>query len=179
MKKNYYLLFLLITAATLFSSCKKNDFEYENDYDKSFRAWTDFKANSSNSYQYVVSTVSWTGYRTETKITIVNGEVTERSYTAKTYSGGSASHEVTVHQQWTEDKSNLNTHKDAAESLTLDVIYDRAKVLLQGKKKANSTFEAKNNGMISVFGFSADNCQDDCFSGTNITSIERFTPTKP
>lgn len=177
MKRNYYLLFLFITA-TLFSSCKKNDFEYENDFDKSFRSWTDFKANSENSYQYIVSTVSWSGYRTETKITVVNGEVTERAYIAQTYSGGSASHEVTIHQQWTEDKNNLNTHTGAAESLTLDMIYDRAKVLLQGRKKANSTFETKNNGMISAFGFSADNCQDDCFSGTYITSIERFTPAK-
>lgn len=178
MKRNYYLLFLLITAATLFSSCKKNDFEYENDYDKSFRAWTDFKTSSGNSYQYVVNTASWSGYRTETKITVINGEVTERAYTAKTYSGGSASHEVIIHLEWTEDKNTLNTHKEAAESLILDVIYDRAKVLLQGRKKANSTFETKNNGMISTFGFSADNCQDDCFSGTSITSIERFIPAK-
>lgn len=178
MKRNHYLLFLFITAA-LFTSCKKNDFEYENDYDKSFRAWTDFKATSENSYYYTVSTVSWTGYRTETKITVVNGEVTGRSYTAKTYSGGAASHEVTIHKQWTEDKSTLNTHTEAAESLTLDVIYDRAKVLLQGRKKDGSTtFEAKNNGMISVFGFSADNCQDDCFNGTSIAVIERLTPAK-
>jgi hypothetical protein len=41
MKRNTYLLILFVAA--IFASCKKDKIEYSNEFDKSFKAWTDFK----------------------------------------------------------------------------------------------------------------------------------------
>ncbi|ACU03974.1 hypothetical protein [Pedobacter heparinus] len=59
MKRNAYLIILLVAAT--FTSCKKDKIEYANEFEKSYKVWTNFKAASGNSYAYTVSTSTWIG----------------------------------------------------------------------------------------------------------------------
>lgn len=172
MKAINFLSAMLLTA-TLFTACKKDKIEHKSDFDKSYKAWLNFKATSGNSYTYQVSTSSWTNFQTFTMITVTNGKVTNRSYTARSTSQPPSA-AVTIHEEWVEDQSTLNSHDRGAAALTLDEIYDRAKtVWLKKRSDADFYFETKNNGMISSCGFVPDGCQDDCFTGITIDFIRK------
>jgi hypothetical protein len=59
--------------------------------------------------------------------------------------------------------------------MTLDEIYDRAKSdWLRKRSNAQTYFEANNNGLISSCGYVEEGCQDDCFRGITIASVERL-----
>jgi hypothetical protein len=74
------LLSMLIIAL---ASCSKDGLMYKNGYDLSYQTWLAFKDSSNNSYRYMVTFGSWSGYSTETLITVRKGKVTERSFTAR------------------------------------------------------------------------------------------------
>lgn len=77
--------------------------------------------------------------------------------------------------EWTESEDELYSHQgtSAAEAITLDEVYKRAKNdWLKIREDASVFFEANNNGLISSCGFINDGCQDDCFSGITISKIE-------
>jgi hypothetical protein len=170
MNRNSYLLIMLLIASMV-TSCKKSDIEYENDFDKSYKTWLAFKASSNNSYRYKVNFGSWTGYSHETTVTVKDGKVVERAFIAKSIER--PSNQVVVREEWTEDVNSLNTHQNGDATLTLDDIYHKAKtVWLLKKKNADVSLETKNNGMISSCGFVPHNCADDCFNGISITLIE-------
>lgn len=170
MKRNHYLMILLLLTCA-FTSCKKSDIEYENDYDKSYKAWLDFKKSSNNTYRYTVHSGSWTGQSSETTITVKDGKVIGRDYIAKSIKGHP--HEVVIREEWTEDIKDLNSHPNGYNTITLDDIYHKAKTeWLIKRKDADVSLETKNNGMISSCGFVPKNCMDDCFSGINIKLIE-------
>jgi hypothetical protein len=173
MKAINYLSALLLIA-TLFTACKKDKIEHRSDFEKSQKAWESFKAASGNSYIYQVSTSSWTNYQTFTTITVSNGQVTGRTYTARS-TNPPPSAAVTIHEEWVEGQNALNTHQHGAATLTLDEIYNRAKTdWLKKKENADFYFEAKNDGMISSCGFVPDGCQDDCFTGITIDFIRKI-----
>lgn len=170
MKRNHYL-FILLLITGMFSSCKKSDIEHENNFEKSFKTWEAFKVSSNNSYRYTVYSSSWTGFSSESTITVKDGKVVSRSYIAKGIRH--PSNEVTTFEEWTEDASTLNTHTNGYLTLTLDEIYQKARTeWLIKRKDADVSLETKNNGMISAAGYVPKNCADDCFFGINIRSIE-------
>ncbi|EDM38491.1 hypothetical protein PBAL39_20500 [Pedobacter sp. BAL39] len=171
MKKYAYLI--ILSLATIFTACKKDKIEHANDFEKSFKAWTTFKNTSGNTYSYIVVTSSWTGYSTETTLRVVNGQITGRSYIAKGIKGNPSS--VYVVEEWSEDVNALNTHESGAALLTLDQVYDLAKNdLLLKRSNVETSFEAKNNGLISSAGYVENGCQDDCFRGISIKSISNL-----
>ncbi|TKC12769.1 hypothetical protein FA048_03885 [Pedobacter polaris] len=173
MKRNAYLLLLLVVAT--FTGCKKEKIEYSNEFEKSAKVWTAFKNASNNSYSYTTNTGSWTGYSSETTLTIVNGKIIGRTFISKGFKDNSNT--VVVLEQWQEDESSLNTHQSGASLLTLDQVYELAKnELLLKRDNAKVSFEAKNNGLISSAGYIENGCQDDCFMGINIKSISKYVP---
>lgn len=173
MKTINYLSALFLMAA-LFTTCKKDEIEYRSDFEKSYRAWVNFRAISGNSYVYQVSTSSWTNFQTFTMITVTNGKVTARAYTSRS-TNQPPSAAVTIHEEWEEGQTTLNTHQHGAAILTLDDIYNRAKTdWLKKRSDANFYFESKNDGMISSCGFVPDGCQDDCFMGITIDFIRKL-----
>lgn len=172
MKRNPYLIILLVIG-TLFTACKKSDIVQENDFNRSYQTWLNFKSTSNNTYRYKTQTASWTGSSTETIITVKNGKVTGRSYVAKGIDR--TTNAIVVHSQWEEDQTSLNAHQDGARTLTLDEIYEKAKTdWLLKRKDAKTSFEANNNGLISSCGYVEDNCADDCFRGISISFIEKL-----
>jgi hypothetical protein len=173
MKANFYPFFLLL-AGLLFASCKKDKLAYDNQFDRSYRTFKDFKASSGNSYRFTVASGSWTGSGSETTITVRNGKTVERSFVAKRiidYTNNT----VDIYEQWTEDEASLNTHDNGFKLLTLDEVYQKAKTdWLLKRKDADTYFEAKNSGMISSCGYVPHGCADDCFWGVTITLIEKL-----
>lgn len=172
MKRNPYFIILLLIG-TLFTACKKSDIVQENDFNKSFKTWLNFKSSSNNSYRYQTLTASWGGARTETIITVKNGKVTGRSYVEKRINR--TTNAMEVYAQWEEDQHNLNSHENGARTITLDEIYEKAKTAwLLKRKDAKTFFETKNNGLISSCGYVENNCADDCFIGISIGFIEKL-----
>lgn len=172
MKAYFYLFFLALSGILFASSCKKSNVAYEKEFNKSYKSWVSFKASSANSYRYTVITSSWTGHSSETTITIKDGKAVQRSYVAK---GIDQANQVAILEEWDEDESSLASHPKGFVPLTLDEIYQKAKAeWLTKKGNADTYFETKNNGMISMCGFSEHGCQDDCFRGIHIKLIEKL-----
>lgn len=165
----------LFFIGTMLTSCGVSDanYEYENDFDKSYEAWLSFKETSGNSYRYKVPGGSWTGASWQTVITVTDGKVTQRSFKYTSEEG--LSEDIPPEAlEWTEDEDEINSHKHtgAAKALTLDQIYTKARIeWLTKRKNAKTYFEAENNGLISSCGYVEDNCADDCFIGINIEYI--------
>ncbi|RXF67661.1 hypothetical protein [Arcticibacter tournemirensis] len=201
MRPNLYLLFLI--ALLSFTACKKSDIEHENSFERSFKAWKNFRESSSNSYRYVIADGSWTGYSWQTTLTVIRGVVTRRDFQYNTFhdilrpAGGwdaesrekiLAAMKVTAAQfaertgreledvlEWSEEEGDLgkNMETPAYPLMTLDEVYDKAKNdWLKKRENAKVTFETRNNGLISSCGYTNDGCQDDCFNGITISSID-------
>lgn len=163
---------LVIIAVIFFISCSKRTTD-NSEYERSYKTFLQFKAASGNSYKYVVTTSSWTGFSTETIITIQNGEATKREYKSMQLEHGSNPPVTTVVEQWVEDKAGLNSHEAGADPVTLDVVYSKAKnEWLKVDPNSNTIFfEIENKGMISLCGYVPKNCADDCFMGIVIKNI--------
>lgn len=76
---------------------------------------------------------------------------------------------------WTEEGDEVGTRSSspAASPRTLDEIYETARnVWLMKRDDAHTSFEADNDGLLSACGFVVKGCQDDCFNGIRIASIE-------
>lgn len=147
--------------------------EYGNKFDKSFKAWQNFKRSSGNSYRYSVHTSSWTGASSQTILTVKAGKVVQRSYIAKMIDP--ETNKAIVVKEWNEGEEEINTYNQGASSITLDEVYHKAKTdWLKKRDHADTYFEANNNGMISSCGYVEKGCQDDCFIGISIDFIEKI-----
>lgn len=172
---------LLIAVVTIFlSACtkdpainaKKETSSTNLSYNDSYKAWLNYKKNIKNSYSYISTYSSFTGYGVTIKIDVKNGAIISRDFTSYQYQQNTSN--KTIIKQWHEDSSSLNSHGDVAgELLTMDAIYLKAKdVWLKVDPKINDIyFETKNNGIISTCGYYPIGCQDDCFNGIHIDSI--------
>lgn len=175
MKGNLFLLILLFTG-TIFTSCDKSDLEYENDFERSHKEWLGFKEASGNSYRYMVTTSSWVGWSTQTIITVSDGIITQRHFKYNSVEG-LAENVPQEALEWTEDENEINSHEytGAAEALTFDQVYDKARnEWLIKRENAKTYFGADNNGLISSSGYVEDGCMDDCFMGIKIAYIEEL-----
>lgn len=168
------IFLLLITTG-----CKKSDFKYQSDYDKSLKVWENFKQNNNNTYQYTVGGGSWTGIGWKTMLIIKDGVVTSREFSyvyPDDWQGTIPSEEEL---SWNETGDEVGSHDSdsgpASPVWTLDDVYKKAKEdWLQKRKNTQTIFDTENEGMISQCGYIPDGCKDDCFVGITITSINHF-----
>ncbi|WP_126248782.1 hypothetical protein [Chitinophaga rhizosphaerae] len=171
MRFNFYTL-LLLFAVTLAASCSKSKIEHKSAYDRSYDAWVDFKSKSGNKYKYTITNSSFSGYSSETTITVDAGKIVGREFISHMWEQNG---QIVQKSKWTEDQSALNTHAEGVTPITLDEVYVKAKnEWLLKRGDANVFFEAKNNGMISLAGYVPIGCQDDCFRGVHIKSIVQY-----
>jgi hypothetical protein len=173
--KSKLLLFATLFIGFLFASCKKSDFNYQSDFEKSYKEWIKFKGSSDNSYRYTVGGGSWVGLGWQTVITVNEGRVVQRYFKLSFPVGWTGTVPNANEIEWTENENEINSHEhtSATAAATLDEIYEKARsTWLKKRGNAKTYFEAKNNGLISSCGYVEDGCQDDCFNGISITSIE-------
>jgi hypothetical protein len=164
-------LLILLTAITLLNACKKDGIAKKDEFQTSYEKLQDFKKSSANSYTYIATTGSIFGYSSTTTITVTNGVVVSRDYKAYRLNDN---HQSVLYLNWTEDKSNISTHTQGQEAFRLDQIYAKAKnEWLKVDSKANDIyFETDANGLIASCGYVPKGCQDDCFNGITISSIQ-------
>lgn len=172
MKNKSLIIFLLFISSTFFSCSSDESLNYGSEYEISKNAWLKFKKSSNNSYKYIVTNESWAGFSWETTITIKNGIIEKREF--KYISTTGLSNDVPTNElQWIENKSEIGTHENGAKPMTLDEVYNKAQqdwLIERGNTKIH--FEKNNNGMISVCGYTQNNCTDDCFIGIKISNIQ-------
>ena len=180
--KKFYLITLVLFVTAFASSCSKDDTQTNSavkaqfaakDLDESLRIFNTFKATSNNSYTYTSIRISFTGYVTETTLTVIKGNVTKRDYFNYQRDMASSSNARVLLAEWHESGASLGTHAEGAAVLNLDAIYTQAKnVWLKADTKTNDIyFEAKNNGLLSSAGYVLKGCMDDCFVGVNISAV--------
>ena len=171
MKSKFYLI-AFIFIGSLCLSCESDDISYQNSFENSLEVFETFKIETNNSYTYTVQNSSWAGWSTETKITVVNGVVTQRHF--KYFIPADLDVNLSDEElEWIENGAEIGSHSSGAHALILDAIYDKAEnEWLVKRKDAETYFETDNNGLISVCGYTPDNCMDDCFSGIRIISVE-------
>lgn len=165
------MLLILLFVGFVFTSCDKDDFEYEDKFKDSQKVLNRFKEQTGNTYEYTTTGGTWVGYSWQTTITVYNGKVNQRSFK---YTGYPSEVSPNLELEWTENVLELGSHKDtpASDVLTLDEVYQRAEQDWLKKRKGTETyFETKNDGMISLCGYSENNCADDCFRGISIRNI--------
>ena len=170
--KNKTYLIVLILIGSLFNSCDSDDLEYQDNFETSQKTWLDFKETSNDSYKYTVTFGSWTGFGWETTIIVENGIVIQRDF-EYTFTEGIPTDISQDALQWTETGSEIGSHENGAEPITLDEIYYKAhNDWLVERNNTTTYFETENNGMISTCGYVENDCADDCFIGIHIKSIE-------
>jgi hypothetical protein len=171
MKNKIYLITLLLIGS-LFNSCDSDDLEYQDKFETSHKTWLNFKESSNDSYKYTVTFGSWVGFSWETIITVENGIVIQRDF-EYTFIEGISTGIQQDELQWTETGSEIGSHENGAEPITLDEIYDKAQNdWLIERNNTTTYFETENNGMISTCGYKNNQCVDDCFIGVKIKIIE-------
>lgn len=171
--KNRLLIITLLAVSSIISSCSADDdFDYQEEFEKSQKNWIDFKETTDDSYKYIVSFESWTGTSWETTIHVSNGIVTQRFFKYTATEG--LSEDISEEElEWIENEDEIGTHTNGAEPITMDEVYNKAEKDWLIKSKSTQTyFETENNGMISTCGYNKENCIDDCFIGIHITNIE-------
>jgi len=172
MRRTLQLLLAVTIVTILFTACKKDEISNKDQYQDSYKKFTAFKTSFSNSYHYTAYSGSVFGASASTTIYVVDGKVIGRDYKEYRRSGNGSSDNVLV-DGWNESENDIGSHKNGQDALTLDQIYDKAKnVWLKADKKSNDiSFEVDANGLIASCGYVPKGCQDDCFIGITITSI--------
>ena len=168
MKKHFFKVACLLLV--LFSC--NSDSAFESEFEKSLDAWNVQKKKEGNSYRYTARVTSVFGFGSSTIITVQDGEVFSRAYEAFQYNP--QTQEEVITSSWIENKSELSTHEEGAEPLTLDEIYAscRREILSVNKDDNFINFAAENNGILSVCTYFPKNCADDCSVGFYIVNFE-------
>ncbi|MGF7080782.1 hypothetical protein [Mucilaginibacter sp. UYCu711] len=163
---------LIATISVLLAvSCKK-DVVLTN-FDTSLQTWETFKTSANNSYVYTTKSQGWTD--DSTRITVVNGKVTNRDYFIFVHEPATNAGKRVASPQWKETAADLASHKEGFDAYTMDQLYEKAKnVWLAVDKKTNDMrFETNNAGIISLVGYEPKGVSD-AFTGIAITSVTKL-----
>lgn len=167
---------------------KNTQKEIQAAYQHSLDTWQAYKQKhpADVGYTFTLTTSSFTGFGTETKLTIKNNVVSSRDFHLIMPPNGEASgiNLDALPKDYHEDQATLNTHPDGAKPTNLDDIYKQCKEALSVNPDDNwiyfETFAdtgAQNDlnerrGLIKTCGFVPHNCADDCFRGVRVSEIQ-------
>jgi hypothetical protein len=169
MKKSALLIVTIFALLAL--SCKKD--VVQTNFDTSLQTWQTFKASANNSYIYATKSTGWTD--DSTRITVVNGKVTNRDYYIFVHEPATNAGKRVASLQYKETVTDLGSHTQGFSAYTMDQVYDKAKnVWLAVDEKTNDIrFETNNAGIISLVGYELKGTADG-FTGIAITSVTKL-----
>lgn len=169
-------LYIITAAILLITSCKKDNIAKQDQFDKSYKAWVNYKSSINNSYNFATGYSSWVGFTVDIKMSVSNGKIVSRNFTmVQSHLDGSGIKDTV--KNWHEDAAQINTHgTEGGELMTIDDIYTKARTFwLKADTKTNDIyFETDKNGLLSSCGFVPKGCQDDCFNGVTITAFQKL-----
>lgn len=156
------LIFIVI-----YLDCTSTQASYLKEYNRSLKDWRKLKACS---YSYVVSFESWTQYREETTIKVVNKKVVRREF--KLYEKDENLKDV-LSKSWIERRAQVGSHQegDAARTMEENYRYCRNQILNQDPEENNIDFQVDDNGILKQCTFYFKGCFDDCVVGIRIEKI--------
>lgn len=146
----------------------------ENGYNfvQSQKEWNKRKKQHKESYKYTVLEQSFSGFGSETTMTVINGEVVSREYESFRISDEDGSKEML--DSYSEDKEDLGTHSEGWPPVDLDEMYNDCgtEYLMVDPETHTLYFDTNEEGVISLCGNVPDLCGDDCFEGFTISKFE-------
>ena len=162
----------------------------EPDHIKQLKAsqaqWETVKSDCQGNYAYTVTTVSFTGYRTTTTITVVNNKVQQRkfeAFSARTpapppVKPGEKTRAPVAQSIWIESEKTLGSHKSGAKPQTLDTLYLQAHAVIQRDLAPHERRYVQffKNGLLKSCFYIDTRIADD--SPRNGVSITTITPLK-
>ncbi len=187
--KKISLIAMFCLMAFLFNSIeaqqnKKYHIDLET-YNKALAAWENSKEVYGNSYEFTLSFGSFSGYFSKTTIRVVDGKVVKRSFEEGHY----YDKKERGFEKWVEEEHEIGTHEKGKAPVTMDQIYQRAKVDTKPRDKQTEPkttdginisdmvkseiyFNVDAEGVISLYGSRPEGCMDDCFNGYRISDFK-------
>lgn len=147
------------------------------DFNTSAAAWNEAREASGNSYTYVVTTSSFSGFSTKTTLVITNDVVTERHYEERNIPEGSPNGVAEITATYDEvGVENVGDDERGADPLLMEDLYvDCAESVAVNTDDNNIFFETFDGettlGVVKLCGFVPKNCLDDCFQGFSLESL--------
>lgn len=164
------LLYCLTTSCAFQASTTTR---HLSSYEKSLRKWKKLKKRHQNIYSYSIhDEIYWTGYQSETIISVHKGVVTRRVLSE--FNPVIAANFKDLHFKtiYIENKEEINTHSRGNKGQTLDEVYLRCKTYLAVSPTENDIyFSVDSNGIINTCGYNIKNCEDGCNEGIRIQKI--------
>lgn len=174
-----HLSFILLTLM-MQNSCSTEEFAPnllvtgENGYNfvQSQKEWNKLKKRHKESYRYTVVEQSYTGFGSETTITVMKGEVVSREYESFRISEDDGSKEMIA--SYYEEKEDLGKNSEGWPPVNLDEMYKDcgSDYLMVDPETHTLYFDTNEEGVISLCGNVPDLCGDDCFEGFIISNFE-------
>ncbi|MBU1218663.1 hypothetical protein KKF34_19460 [Myxococcota bacterium] len=93
---------------------------------------------NGQTYTYKVEGKSTKGYRTETTIKVNKGFVENRSFAELKQNKTAESISYRTLRTWTESYSDMNSHKEGAEAISMDKVYDKCAQLIRKKSRTDT-----------------------------------------
>ena len=124
---------------------------------------------NNHNYQYSINFSSWVGFGSNTTIYVSNNTIVKRDYQSWDQDRQNVAN-------WTEEDSLLGKHKEGADLLTMEQLYQQCHSILLNKKDSRLHFIIDDNGYLKQCLSSPKNCADDCSSGVNIQSLTLNQP---
>lgn len=172
MKIKYLLVTILFVKLLMIASCQNSSLQTIKSkegftFQQSQQQWEAFKKSSNNSYTYSSSHSSMTGYRSETTINVVKGEVVRRKFKETSQQDGK------LQTIFIEESDQIGIHSDGKAPVTIDDLYKQCYMLLDTVdiKHYSVYFETTKDGLLLTCGIVPNNCADDCFIGVSIEQI--------
>ena len=146
----------------------------ENGYNyvQSQKEWIKLKKKHKNSYQFTVLEQSFSGFGSETTITVVDGDVVSRKYESYRISDEDGSKEMI--DSYFEENEELGSHSEGWPPEDLDKMYRDcgSDYLMVDRETHTLYFDTNEEGVMTLCGNVPDLCGDDCFEGFSISLFE-------
>ena len=146
----------------------------ENGYNfvQSQKEWKVLKKKHQDSYRYTVLEQSFSGFGSETTITVMEGVIVSRQYESFQISENDGSKEVL--STYFEEGEDIGSHSDGWPAYDMDKMYSECSsdYLMVDPETHTLYFDTNEDGVVSLCGNVPDLCGDDCFEGFTISKFE-------
>ena len=164
-------LILSSVVTLILVSCESIETKNKELFNSSYQQWENLKKLNGNSYKYITTFSSWTGYSAKTGIQVKDDIITSRECVVSNFNYETLSYDTIEH--YTESANEIGIHEIGANPLTIDELYDTcAKEYLKVNTKNNTIYlETNQDGLLNLCGFVPEGCVDDCYFGIRIDTI--------
>jgi hypothetical protein len=136
----------------------------------SLETWNALKTENGDHYRYETRSVSWTGFRSTTTLTVRSGEVVIRAYESHYQNDAGEG----VSESWTEEDAAVGSHESGADPVTIDALYSECRTEVLTKNPQDNVFylDFHQSGVLKTCEYRPLACADDCLFGVSVDALE-------